>query len=81
MTKISDVVKDDAALKVVLQKMSEFDSRFVDYMIGGDNFNIRLEVRGVGGRLVHARLSTDVTAIPEQKIITSAIDSVQDDRR
>jgi hypothetical protein len=63
--KFQDALKGQpASLALFLQKMGEFDKLFCDLMAGGADFNIRLELRGNKGDLIHCRVSTDSTDRP-----------------
>lgn len=50
---------DDPSLKVFLRKMKEFDTAFCDLMAGGDDYTLRLEVRGNKGVLLHAKVQNE----------------------
>lgn len=53
-----DVLTEES-LALFLQKMAEFDSTFCAHMHGGDDFTIRLEVKGHRGELTYVRVYTD----------------------
>lgn len=54
-----DVLTDDESLAGFLAAMSDFDRAFVDSMASGADFTIKLEVHGQGGKMLHARSSSD----------------------
>ncbi len=54
-----DILKSRQSLAVFLRQMKKFDRKFCDMMAGGDDFTLRLEVRGSKGELVHCRVSED----------------------
>jgi hypothetical protein len=54
-----DILKNRQSLAVFLRQMRKFDRKFCDMMVGGDDFTLRLEVRGSKGELVHCRVSED----------------------
>ena len=50
---------NDKDLAHFLKSMSKFDRLFCDLMAHGDEFTLRLEVKGKGKRLIHCRVGTD----------------------
>lgn len=50
---------DDASLAMFLRAMGKFDRFFCDSMANGEDFTLRLEVRGDKGKLLHVRCMTD----------------------
>lgn len=59
MTKtLQDIVTDDT-VRLFVNKMKEFDASFVASLIKGEDFTIRLEVRGNKGEVLHIRLYED----------------------
>lgn len=54
-----DVIKGDDALNLFVRNLAKFDRQFCKSMFEGLDFTLRLEVRGVGGDLVHVRVYTD----------------------
>ena len=53
------ILHDDESLALFLRNIAKFDRLFCDAMMGGKDFNLRLEVRGSGHNLVHVRVSQD----------------------
>lgn len=58
-TNYRELLEDDEHLVVFLRKMKEFDTAFCDLMSGGDDFTLRLEVRGNKGVLLHAKVQNE----------------------
>lgn len=56
---LEEIVNDEEALKLFLSGVKEFDSSFSEMMAGGDDFTIRLEVRGNKGIIHHVRVYRD----------------------
>ena len=52
-------LKDNESLVCLMRKMREFDKEFVDLIASGEEFVLRLEIRGHGGQLKHARVYHD----------------------
>jgi len=50
---------DDQSLKLFLEALAEFDRSFCERMFTGDDFNLRVEVHGCKGKLIHVRVSSD----------------------
>lgn len=67
-----EAIKTPASLVAFLSKMKAFDKAFCDLMASGEDFNIRLEIRGMKGEVIHCRLSTDSTERPNGNQIKSA---------
>jgi len=53
------VLRDDESLAVFMRAMRQFDQRFCDVMSEGQEFTLRMEVHGVKGNLLHARVFSD----------------------
>lgn len=66
-TKYSDAFgKDDnASLSAFLRKLKKFEDVFCAYMFSGEDFTLRLEVRGNKHVLLHARLHADEIDRPD----------------
>ena len=60
----ASAIQDNESLVVFVRKMKEFDKAFCDSMAKGDDFTIRLEIRGNKGELLHGRLYIDVIDRP-----------------
>ncbi len=58
-------IKNQDSLATFLKKMGEFDKKFCDLMASQEDFNIRLEIRGNAGKIIHCRLAMDSTDRPE----------------
>jgi len=54
----------DGSLLLFQEKMMSFDRKFCDVMAGGEEFTIRLEVRGDKGKVVHCRVYNDEIGRP-----------------
>lgn len=63
-TNYRQALPDDQSLAVFLRKMAEFDKAFCDAMARGDDYTLRLEIRGNCGELIHARVHNDSFARP-----------------
>jgi len=53
------ILHDDESLSVFLRAMKLFDQRFCDVMSEGQEFTLRMEVHGIKGNLLHARVFSD----------------------
>jgi len=53
------VLGDDESLALFLNKMKQFDQQFCDLMTEGQDFTLKLEIRGDKGRLLHCRVYSD----------------------
>lgn len=51
--------KGDGSLAVFTRKIIEFDRKFCDAMVSGNEFTIRLEIRGDKSKVVHCRVYND----------------------
>ena len=60
-----DVISDEMSLHLFIRKMREFDHSFVDQMMKGSDFTLRLEVRGNKGELLHVRCYMDDIERPD----------------
>lgn len=60
-----EVLGDDESLACFLRKMAEFDREFCACMASGEDFTLRLEVRGNKGVLLHARSYRDKIDRPD----------------
>jgi hypothetical protein len=58
------VIKGDESLHLFQRTLLEFDQKFCEAMLKNHDFNVRIEVRGNKGKLVHCRVMTDVTLAP-----------------
>ncbi len=65
VTGFTEAIKNNESLVVFMRKMKEFEQMFCDSMIGGNDFNIRLEIRGNQSEIIHCRVSTDNTERPK----------------
>lgn len=54
-----EVIKDELSLRVFLRTLQKFDRMFCDSMISGEDFTLKLEVRGNKGELIHCRVVND----------------------
>ena len=62
MNKLSDcekVLKDDKDLKRFMRAMKKFDLLFCDMMVNGEEFTLRLEIKGRRKKLLHCRVGID----------------------
>ncbi len=50
---------NEKALAVFLSSVREFDEEFCRNMVDGTRFNLRLEVHGSNGKLIHTRVYLD----------------------
>jgi len=57
-------MKDDS-LDVFIRRMAQFDHEFCRLIAGGNDFTIRLEIRGDKYKLVHARVYSDEIERPK----------------
>jgi len=57
-------ILDQAALKLFIMKMREFDEFFCAAMNKGSDFTLRLEVKGNSNELKHVRVLTDEREVP-----------------
>lgn len=55
VTKVSEYLPDES-LDQFLAAMQDFDQSFVDALVSGVDFTIKLEVRGDAGKLLHAKI-------------------------
>lgn len=62
-----DVIEDDMSLKMFLTKLQEFDGQFCRLMFQQEDFTLKLEVRGVKGRLEHVRVLSDLFSRPPKR--------------
>ncbi len=58
---------DDESLKAFLGALHDFEEEFCRQMFHGDDFTLKLEVRGRGHKLLHARTYRDHIRRPEEK--------------
>lgn len=65
MANYSEVIKDDTSLKLFLAKLREFDQHFVNEMVKGSDYTIKLEVRGCKGKVIHVRTNVDAIDRPQ----------------
>ncbi len=49
------VIKNNESLKLFTDSLGEFNQSFCDRMAAGDDFTIKLEVRGCKGELLHSK--------------------------
>ena len=54
-----EIVRNDEHLVLFLNTLREFDSHFCKFMNDGEDFTLRLEVRGNKQGIVHCRVSTE----------------------
>ena len=59
LEKYRKVLPDNDHLKLFLQSFKTFENSFCEFMNTGEDFTLRLEVRGNKKGLVHCRVSTD----------------------
>lgn len=68
MNGFTEVLQTPSSLKLFLKKMDEFDKKFCGLMMEGVDFNIRLEIRGDKGAMIHCRVVSDSTErLPNEK--------------
>ena len=66
MTKnFRDVLPDDVSLVEFMKSMKDFEEDFVDAMMKGVDFTIKLEVRGNNSNLVHCQVVSNHYRRPE----------------
>ena len=65
-TKGYENVLTDESLAIFLRKMTQFDQRFCDHMIAGDDFTLRLEIHGDAGKMCHCRVHSDSFERPSE---------------
>lgn len=53
------ILRDEESLKLFLATVADFDRTFCDRMAAGDDFTLRIEVRGDRGELIHARMHAE----------------------
>jgi hypothetical protein len=58
-TNYREIINDDKSLALFLRCMQKFDKHFCNAMASGEDYTLRLELRGDGGRLLHCRVLTD----------------------
>ena len=51
--------EDDKSLALFLRNMAKFNDYFCEFMVGGKEFTLRLEVRGERGIMKHCRVNTE----------------------
>lgn len=61
------VLKTKEMLAVFLRQLKKFNDSFCRLMMGGEDFVLRLEVRGCNRKLIHMRVYTDETERPSPK--------------
>ena len=61
-----EVIKDNASLVLFVKKLGQFDKMFCDLMATGVDYNIRLEVRGDKGEIIHVRIMSDDCSRPDK---------------
>lgn len=54
-----EIIGTGPSLGLFLESLAKFDRAFCDHMADGDDFTLKLEVRGDGGKIVHVRTSSD----------------------
>jgi hypothetical protein len=52
------------SLSQFLGAMKDFDRAFCDAMVEGSDFTLKLEIHGDAGRMLHARVTSDVFRRP-----------------
>lgn len=67
---IGRAINNEVDLSLFLKKMAKFNEHFCSLMFDRIDFNIRLEVRGNSGKLLHCRLMIDDTERPAGKNAT-----------
>lgn len=71
-TNYREILSDNESLAIFLRAMSKFDGYFCAAMVGGEDFNLRIEVKGNQGELIHCRVVNDGFERPkavEKKIL------------
>jgi hypothetical protein len=58
------VLGNGESLAHFLSAMKDFDSAFCDAMAGGSDFTLKLEIHGNAGKMLHARVQSDVFRRP-----------------
>ena len=54
-----EIINDDKSLAVFLRTMAKYDKSFCSLMADGDDFTLRMEIRGDKGKLIHCRVHND----------------------
>lgn len=57
--KFSEAIEDNESLLILMRQLAKLERMFCDYMHTGNDFTLRLEVRGNRGVLLHARVNGD----------------------
>jgi len=52
-------IKDDPSIELFVESLAEFDRQFCDHMVKGNDFTLRLEIRGDKSELLHVRVMSD----------------------
>lgn len=59
--------KGDGSLLIFMKKMMEFDRRFCEVMASGNEFTVRIEVKGDKGKVIHCRVYNDEIERPSKE--------------
>jgi hypothetical protein len=61
-----EVLGPGESLAHFLSAMRDFDKSFCDSMASGADFTLKLEIHGDGGKMLHARVTSDVFRRPSK---------------
>jgi hypothetical protein len=61
-----DVINNEESLAIFLRAMKKFDSSFCDVMVTGVDFNLKIEIHGNKGELIHCRVYNDSFERPKK---------------
>lgn len=65
MLKAIQDLPDNKGLKLYMEKRSRLEELFLRNITQGEDFNVRMEVRGVKGRVLHVKITTDEIGKPD----------------
>jgi len=79
-----EIIGTGPSLTLFLESVAKFDRAFCDHMAEGDDFTLKLEVRGDAGKIVHVRTSSDgfkrpdvleekSSGIPRNRVLRSGV--------
>ena len=72
--KYRKLLDNKGTLDTFNDSLRKFDQAFLDFLVAGSEFTIKLEVRGSAGKLVHCRVYTDdLERTPAEPSSTSRI--------
>ncbi len=61
---IPAIARNPGDLKLYQKKFSQFEKALTDLLVGNEDFNVRLEVRGVAGKIIHCQMTAQGTEKP-----------------